>query len=851
MRKVILASLVMFLIGSNVIAQKGDYGGLNNYGLSTLITMPYSPYAKPGGTAAIWTNPAGIGVDGGSGLLFMNPFISGADEENGFQNDWGIGVNLGHLGFGAERVTGNKEATRYSWGSSMELSEGFNIGFAYHWSSGDLDRQNSYDIGMLVRPTRWLSLGGQVTEVGRPKYNGVRQDPTYHLGLALRPIGHRLTLTADATIWKGYYTDPDDDSNISLVEYDDKFDLTFGAEWMATENLALRGGYSLDSEIVFAGMSVYGGHLSLNGYSASRSHTQHDGAPDNVGVGWLRMSSEWRPSLTDLFQPKKVVTLKLKGTIVEEPEPFSFFRKRNMTLLTLLNKIERLRKDPNVTGVLLEIENFSIRGSDRLEFRDALQRFRDEGKKVVVYLEDDGLGNYFLASVADRIIMHPGGGLIVTGLFANQFYLKGTLDKIGIDVQFARAGKYKSAAEILTSDGMSQPARESLDAVVETIWQTILEGIAEGRGVSKQQVINWIDQATYTPDEALEAGLVDAIAYDDELQDEVEVAFGDESIRTVAAGPYFSREIAEYEWEDMTSPKIAIIYATGDILRGESSSRGGLFGGRKMGSSSITKAIRKARSNPRVKAIVLRVESGGGTGYASDIIQREIEKTTNEDLEGRHIPLIVSFSDAAASGGYHISCKADTIVAPVTCITGSIGVLGGKFVTKELSDKIGITYDGVRRGKNANFWSITEKWDDEQMENVQHLIDEYYQDFITHVAEGRGMDTTQVNEVAQGRIWSGADAKEIGLVDVNGGFLTAIEIAKEAAGLENTTVVDLECYPGSSRFELKNEMRAMVLDELPISVQQALKADTFIKAVESGEPLLISPVSAEDMLGGE
>lgn len=302
---------------------------------------------------------------------------------------------------------------------------------------------------------------------------------------------------------------------------------------------------------------------------------------------------------------------------------------------------------------------------------------------------------------------------------------------------------------------------------------------------------------------------------------------------------------AELEWDNMTSPKIAVIYAVGGINMGKSNP-GGLLGGKVMGAETVAAAIRKARSDKRVKAIVFRIDSGGGSALASDIILREIERTTNDSLDTRHVPVIVSMSDVAGSGGYYIACKADTIVAPESCITGSIGVIGFKPNMKETYEKVGISHDGVMRGKHADVWSTTRAWDEEELAKMHDSMEDIYKRFIGFVADGRGMDTSRVNEIGQGRIWSGRDAKEIGLVDVNGGFTTAIEIAKEMAGIHNRKV-ELEFYPRFHGISLSGELTYVTLKALPEPMLEILRAQSKVNDLQVGEPLLLMPLDDQSV----
>ncbi len=819
------------VLAGTAAAQGDPYLFVNRPGTSTIIPLPFSPRAMPGPTDALWTNPAGIGWDGSSGLLLLNSFTDGSENYSVIGDDYGIGVNLGPLAYGYEAMRAGATAERHTFAFSSRISEGLHLGLAYHWSNG-LDQQNSYDFGFLARPTRWISLGAQVEAANSPRVGLATVDPAYHLGLAVRPLGPRLTLALDASLWK-----------TPAISYGDTLDLTLTADLVPVPGLRLRGGYAMDRELVFVGLSFNFGHVETASYGARRGSTTA-GLPTMAGASTLRLSSHRRHSLLTPLEKPVVIYWKMKGEIIEEEEPFSLFKSRRMTLFEALQRVEKLRRDKKVRGLLLQLDNPVMGPSDRLELREALQRFRDAGKVIFVYADDLHLGGLVLASVADTILFHPIGMVAIPGFDVRQPFFKGTLDSLGIQPQFLQEGKYKSAAETLTRSDMSEPAREEYTAFFDDLWRTWTGTIAEGRGVPVDTVSAWVDGALYTAAAAKERGIVDDLVYSDEVKKRV-LDSVQGSPRMVTTKRYFARETAREEWKDMTSPKIALIYAVGNINTGRSTSSP--FGGKVMGSETIAKAIRDARNDRRVKAIVLRVDSGGGSALASDIILREVERTTNPDLEGRHIPLIVSFSDIAGSGGYYIACKADTIVAPPTCLTGSIGVVGGKFILADLYRKLGITHDGIRYGRNAGLGSTLEPWNEEQLTMVRASMEEVYDRFVRHVSEGRGLDTARVKEIGQGRIWSGIAARQRGLVDVEGGLRTAIDIARDRAGMDPDRPVQLVVYPRIPGINVRIEAQYVRLAAMPLYKREALITEEAKRRISGDGVMLLCPLDEKDL----
>jgi protease-4 len=829
MRKLATAMLIVLLAMPVLLNAQP----VNPTGSGNLITMPYNPVALPSPTSGLWTNSAGIGVDGTSGLIYMRP-MSLDGYSNIYNSDYALGFNMGGLGFGMEEVNQGARFRRYTLAFSSEFSEGFTMGMAYHWSD-NLARQNSWDVGMLMRPTRWLSIGANMTNVYGGNVAGVELDPTYNLGVALRPFGPDLTLTADVNLWKDATND-----------YGDEMDPTFTASWKALDGLYLRGGYALDSETAFAGLSFSVRSLEMATFNGFRSNAQ-PGELEDAGVSSVRLSSSWKPSIADRFMKDRIVKIRIDGNYQEEGIGFSFFAPHSKSMYSVLSRMQQIANDPEVAGLWLDLRSPSFRFSDLVEIRDALEDIKAKGKKIVVYSKSYGLGSYYLASVADAVFIYPVGSIIMPGINAKGLYYKELLDKLKIEPQFQHVGDYKSAAESYYRNDMSDEARESTEQFLKAIWDEFIGSIAEDRNVGESTVEGWIDNALHSARDAKEAGIVDELVYPDEFTKKLKEAMGlPESTPIVSEGGYFMTTPPSEEWDDMTSPKIAIVVAEGVIMTGKST-RNPFTGSKTLGSATLAAAIRNARENPRVKAIVLRVDSPGGSPLASDIVDREIAITTDDSIEGvRHIPVIVSMSDVAASGGYYISCSADKIVAPKTCITGSIGVVGGKFAFDGLLDTLGVSVDGVTFGKNAGVLGL-ERWNDEQLEIFYKSMEQTYDEFRQKVSKGRGMTMERVHELGQGRVWSGADALENGLIDEIGGLTDAIELAKEMANIKSDKV-EAVIYPGMMGFNFRTEFQSMFSNQLPSSFRSYMEIEESLKMMEDNNTMLLAPINSESLI---
>ena len=423
------------------------------------------------------------------------------------------------------------------------------------------------------------------------------------------------------------------------------------------------------------------------------------------------------------------------------------------------------------------------------EVRDAVLAFRESGKPTIAYAETfgefgPGNGAYYLAAAFDRIYLQPSGDIGLTGLMAESSFVSGTLEKLGIAPRMDHRYEYKNALNMFTEKKYTQPHREAILQIIESQFGQVVQGIAVGRGLEVDAVRALVDRGPFLGDQALTENLVDGLAYRDEVQAVIEATIGEEAER-VGLFSYL-RQMGRPHNEGET---IALIYGVGGVQRGKSE-YGAALSGPTMGSDSVSAAFRDAVQDDTVKAILFRVDSPGGSYVASDTIWRE---TVRAKEAGK--PVIVSMGNVAGSGGYFVAAAADKIVAQPGTITGSIGVLGGKMLTAELMEKIGISSDEVHTSANATMWSSSLDYTPQQWERITTWLDRVYADFTQKVAEGRGLTQEQVHAVAKGRIWTGEDAKGIGLVDELGGFPVALRLAKQAAGIEEDVPVQVKLFP--------------------------------------------------------
>lgn len=453
---------------------------------------------------------------------------------------------------------------------------------------------------------------------------------------------------------------------------------------------------------------------------------------------------------------------------------------RSPGLDQILKSIAKAKADDRIKGLFLDLTMIQAGMATIEEIRHALLDFKKSQKFIYAYSESYSQGAYYLASLADKIYIYPQGDLDFKGIRVNLMFFKGTLEKLELKPEIIRHGKFKSAVEPFMYDKMSPENREQISTFINGIWNNVLDGISTSRNISKSALQQIADSlSARKPEDALRLNLVDKIAFYDEVLSDLKKKTGleeKEKVKFVTLKKYVN---AFVKAEDFSAKKIAVIYANGDIVSGDGQDD-------QVGSKRIAASIRKARLDSTIKAIVLRVNSPGGSALASDVIWRETV------LAQRAKPLIVSMGDYAASGGYYISCAADTIVARPNTITGSIGVFGLMFNAREMfKNKLGITFDGDKTGKYADLGDMSRPMSDEERAIIQEEVEKIYDTFITHVSEGRNISKAAVDSIGQGRVWTGTDAKRLGLVDVLGGLNDAIEIAAKKANLTTYRTIAL------------------------------------------------------------
>ncbi len=485
------------------------------------------------------------------------------------------------------------------------------------------------------------------------------------------------------------------------------------------------------------------------------------------------------------IKPDTVLTMRIEGTISEQAPQDMFtdlFTGEPTTITEIVEALDRAQNDPRITGVSLRVSESTMSMAKLQEIRDKIQEFNRSGKFSVAYLEFATNRSYYLASACKTVILLPKSLLYVRGMMASSTFFRGTLDKLGVYPDLLHIGEYKNASNIFTEKKYTPAHREATETLLDDWFQEYIAGIAEARGLKAAEVEKLIEKGPFSSEEARAAHLVDRVAYQDEAE---------EFVKQKNHGS--DHRIRLHDYLDRTErdgrEKLAVIYATGTIVPGRS---GGAPGGESaLGSETMSEQFRRAREDKSIKAVVLRVDSPGGSAFSSEVIRREVEITRSKK------PVVVSMSDVAASGGYWIAMSANKIIAQPGTVTGSIGVITGKFNIKGLYDKLGMTKDLVTTTENSTLDWPFQNYSPAQRESVAKNMRDIYHDFIAGVAAGRHMKVEDVDKIAQGRVWTGERALKLGLVDEMGGLDSAIAAAKQLAKIPRQEEVTLVYLPPS------------------------------------------------------
>ena len=550
------------------------------------------------------------------------------------------------------------------------------------------------------------------------------------------------------------------------------------------------------------------------------------------------------------IRDNSLLTLRVAGSLPDytPDDPFKkYFGGPDQSLTGLVMQFKKAKVDKRIKAILLEVDISGVGWGKAEELREAITDFRSSGKPVYAYVEFGLNKEYYIATACDKIYVPPPGELFINGLAADVMFFRGSLDKLGIYPDIYQIGKYKSAGDMFTQKQMTDAHREYVNSLLDDLYGRYVNTIAQSRKKTPDQIRALIDNAPYGAAKAKEVGLIDESAYRDDVEKQIKTQLGykDADAFTPVRGTDY-RDVSPESLGLNEGERIAVIYASGTI--GSGSSQNSPSGEQSIGSDTVSKAVSDAAADKTIKAIILRVDSPGGSGLASDIIWHAVEAANQKK------PVVVSMSDVAASGGYYISAAASKIIAEPSSITGSIGVVAGKPVMRGFYDWLGISNEYVLRGKNAGMFRETEKFSDDERAKFEDWIKTtYYQDFIPKVAKGRKKDPQSVDSVGQGRVWTGAQAKDRGLVDDFGGLDKAIEVAKDLAKIPKDKGVERVIFPYPQTFlqqllsgtndnsNTKVEQQRAIAAALPEDAKRALRYMALMDQMRNGEVMLLMP----------
>ncbi len=507
--------------------------------------------------------------------------------------------------------------------------------------------------------------------------------------------------------------------------------------------------------------------VSMTGVAVSYFLLTRGPAVESDSVLWLRIPS---------------------GLGEQSPDDVLGLLDQRATVGSVVGALRKARVDDRVSAVVVVPPAMPGLWGTVQEIRDAIVDFKESGKPIVAHLEL-GMGQaYYLATACDQVFLSPTSPLMLVGVASYELFFRDTLDKVGVEADMLAAGDYKTAINTYTESEFTPEHREASEGLSRDFYEQLIDGIAEGRGMTRARVREVIDQGPFVAADAVSLDLVDDLAYEDELLDRL---FPDEEPGRVDFATY--RRVEPESLGLATGPRIAVIYAEGRINLGSNLPD---FPGSApiVGSRTMTEAIRAARDDPSIEAIVLRIDSPGGAATAADIMWRELS------LAREQKPLVASMADVAASGGYYIAAPAHAIVAQPGTLTGSIGVFSGKFAAAGAFDKLGVGVDGVTHGAQADIFSPVDRFSEAARAAMQAQVDDIYERFLEVVAEGRAMSRDEVHAVAQGRVWTGRQALVRGLVDELGGLRRAVVLAQVQAGIDEEEEVRLVPYPAPRSF---------------------------------------------------
>ena len=753
----------------------------------------YQPASSVFGPEANWNNPATLGKYRPTTYQLMADF-----SDNNTAKSWGLASS--HDGFGfAYRYLHNPDGNSYRelvWSLGLDLGNAFEIGGSYRYfddAPGAFNNRHFWNLGFAgdIGPLRW---GIVLANLNRNHIYGVRTETETRYSLAYRPFGNRLTIAADALM-----------STKTRLPH---ADFVYHAEAIVSPGVFVNGYIDSHQNFQF-GIRLNLLHHFTGSNSSLNSSGDHQRSTVFFGTTVARQES------VIPIKPRRL-HVSIRGSVPENP-PRPVFGKQRSSFTHLILALYRAANDPSIGEMLLTLENVQIGFGRAQELRQAVEYFQSNGKKVVCHLSDANNLGYYIASTCDRIYMPPVSQLNLVGLRAELTFYGGTLDKIGVNADMIRIGDYKTAPESYTRSASSDAYREQINRLLDDLNDQFVKGIADGRKMTPADVQNLIDQGPWLSTDAIKAGLIDGRMYQNKLiKDELP------PMPSVSLTAYFADTLLNDIWP--RRPVVAVIVAEGEISEDDGQWPVGASGDLTPG--RVGKALRQMKRNPLVEAAVLRVNSPGGFAIAGEKIHHELDK------EVESVPLAVSMANIAASGGYYISTPATRLFANSSTVTGSIGIFGGKVDLSGLYDKIDLHKELYTRGEYAGMMTTMRPFTEEERARYRSSLMAFYEHFVDLVAENRSLPRDSIDNLSRGRVWTGRQAFENGLVDEIGGLHAALEYVTIESGIED---YDIRLYP----------------EERPLIVLPGFSTFDAIKSMFSGSGIPSVPRGVSSVVGLE
>ncbi len=778
-------------------------------GLFFSISFAQDFVADPNEYNVTDVNPAGLEYFKNVSFAFSEEWTKELSFNS--NNDRHFYFNLRSIGYSLHKGLDNN----HTLALSTSPLNNFYVGSSFNWTNKDF-KEGKFSESFLYRPFNMLSVGAKFSDIFD------KSNHSADFGIALRPIyfsgkfWDRLNLDVQSSYKESKFLKP-----------------LIGIKTEFLNGIFLNGAYNLETKTAMFGFSISTGHLRV-GNTISSNDNETSGryfikvtkkAERNPGEYIMK----FKPTYYDFQLSGKLVNTKPEGMKLGF---ININMGKYITINEIKNKLKTLSKNKYLKGIIIKSPRIKVGIANLQELKDAFDEFRKSGKKVIFYFDNvDGADYTFAAILGDKIYVNNLADISLPHLGVKAPYLKELLDKLGIEVQNFRSHKYKTAGNMFSEEKMTEAEKETYEALLNDIYGEIKKLIVENRGEKLKKPFGvLVDMKPFfSAQEAMELGLIDGITYKKDLN---------EALKEYGKKPLIAKRLEipkRTDWANKSKSKVAIIYAIGNIHMGK-----GMYG-KSIGEASISDAIKAARKNPKIKGIILRVDSGGGSALASDIIAHEVELCKTEN----HKPVVVSMGRVAASGGYYISAYADKIIAQPTTITGSIGVIGMVPEFSKLYKKIGVNWSELNITKYAGFPPTNRPMTEDEKKFMGDMIHKIYWDFVNVVAKGRNKTKDEIHQIAQGRVWSGISAYRLGLVDKLGGLEDAKKEIKKLARIKND--IELVEFKGKSKNPLSQYGIGtnILYNKLPNELKSTYNLLNNFNLYKNDKVLMLTPISLE------